>query len=227
MEPQIRLPVINNPPCNGSQTMPDVMQVGVFERGEAGSVPHSAAPSRAAKVETPEAVRLRSHASWLCIHHNGAKGARIRLALRREGCEVHWPRFIERRENQDDVIRPLFRGYMFALPPANLGPALIREIPNIIGVVGVRERGRPDPCDDLVGHLLARAGSLDGVIDETADTRPFTRFREGDRVTVATGALAGLSGLMSSDRGEARVRVLLDVLGGRREVVLPREQVTQ
>jgi transcription antitermination factor NusG len=122
----------------------------------------------------------------------------------------------------------MFPGYMFVLPPPSIGPALLRQIPSVIGVVGVRDRGRPDPCDHLVAHLLSLAGCIDGmagVIDETEDNLPVARFKVGDMVSVATGPFEGMRGLLRADRGGERVTVLLELLGGDREVELSREWV--
>lgn len=214
---------------NKGQGMADAMQVEVIERGQAGSVHIPAARNGAALPETAQAVPGRSHARpWFCIQHRADAGFRVRLDLRREGCEVHWPRTVERPPGRDDVLRPLFPGYLFARPPAGLPLASLRDLPNVHGPVGV---GRcPTQCDRLVASLIARAGgAIDGVIDETPDGRAeaiLRRFKPDDAVDVTLPLWGRLRGLMRSDKGGARVQVLLEFLGGARLVSVPRDQVS-
>jgi len=161
---------------------------------------------------------------WLCIHHRADDGARVRLALRREGIEVHWPRCVVRQPRKDDVLRPLFPGYLFA---RTAQWSWLRAVPNVIGVVGVRERGVPSPMPTgVVEALIAEAGgAMDGVIDLTPDATVARGYKRGDKLRVVSGPLAGLLAEFRGDHGTDRVAVLLSILGGQTAAVMRRDQV--
>jgi len=208
-------------PCMEKPVMTSNGRVRERECGEAGSDPHTAAPDGAA---FPDAVSRPGSKPWLCVNTRSDEGARIRLTMRREGCEVFWPRYIERMPKKDDVIRQLFPGYMFVQLPKGMGATDLRRLPGVLGVVGVKDRGRPDPCDHVVADLLKRAKAIDLPIDETEDSiKPLGREDEDVKVRITAGRFAGLHGLLRADRGQARVNVLLDILGGQRIVEMGRE----
>ncbi|MGX9966080.1 transcription termination/antitermination protein NusG [Roseomonas sp. F4] len=171
---------------------------------------------------------------WIVIHHRSDDGARVRIGVRREGFEVHWPREVFRQPRRDDRLRPFLPGYMFAYPV--LGNAswhrVKAKVPNVIGIVGVRERGEPvSPPPGFVEALIDRCGGiLTGAIPlpEEAAEAPLkggVAFVPGAAVRIAEGPLAGLRALFQADRGPQRIMVLLTLLGVPRMVEVDREAV--
>lgn len=202
--------------------------------GEAGASRVSAGPYGPAPHEAPQAPSVRQpwqdpSAPWIVVHHRADDGARVRLGLRRLGFEVHWPRQVHRVPRRDDVLRPFFPGYMFALAdlPGASWHQVKASVPNVIQVCGVPELGRPvHPPRGMVLRLIQDAGgALDGVIPAKEDR--VARLRAGDPVRVLGGPFEGHAAVYQCERGEDRVVVLLQLLGVERPVPLPRAAVAK
>jgi len=174
-----------------------------------------------------ERQQFNQSSSWLCVHHRADDGARVRLGLRRQGWEVHWPRIIERRPRRDDVIRPFLPGYMFATA---LGCARswhrMLDVPNLIDVVGVRSAGSPIvvPAGFVEALIDVAGGAIDGVQQPIEDVTPI--WAPGCRLRVVAGAFAGAEALLIETRPDHRVVVLLTLLGAARQATLPRNSIS-
>ncbi len=203
--------------------MRDSQQVGQIECAVGGSVP---LPDALAASVQSSAEGTRTAAAWFCIQHHSGFGPQVRLELRRAGFEVHWPRFVHRIPRKDDVLRPLFPGYMFASGSAHWGSIL--RIPRVVDIVGRREQSRPAIVPSgMVEALIRRAGAIDLPIDDTPDGRALAikRRMEAGPVRIIGGPLEGLEGALRVDNGEERVRVLLQIMGAEREVAVSRSLV--
>ena len=203
--------------------MRDSQQVGQIGCAVGGSVP---LPDAIPASVQSSAEGTRTAAAWLCIQHHSGFGPQVRLELRRAGFEVHWPRFVHRIPRKDDVLRPLFPGYMFASGTAHWGAIL--RIPRVVDIVGRREQSRPAIVPSgMVEALIRRAGAIDLPIDDTPDGRALAikRRMEAGPVRIAGGPLEGLEGILRVDNGEERVRVLLQIMGAEREVTVSRNLV--
>lgn len=118
----------------------------------------------------------------------------------------------------DSVRRPLFPGYLFV----QLDIARDRWR-SVNGTVGVAK---------LVGHAelpsAAPAGSIEAIraaCDESDVMHVSVDMAPGDAVRVTRGPFSELVGRLEGLDGAARVRVLLELMGRRTSVVLPREQI--
>lgn len=160
------------------------------------------------------------HAPWICIEHRANCGARVRLDLRRNGFEVHWPREVVRIRGRDDVLRPFFPGYLFALPvePRASWHGLKERGQFGLFVLGLRELGRPArPPPGFVAALIQRAGgAIDGVIPAKEDE--IARLTKGDPVLVKGWGREDWGGIFVAERGK-RVEVMLSLFG--REIAVP------
>lgn len=204
--------------------------------GQAGARLLSAGPAGPASHRTPEPGSVLPQwqdpaAPWIVVHHRADDGARVRLGVRRLGFEVHWPRRIQRVPRRDDVIRPVFPGYLFAVAErASASWHAIRDkVPNVIGVVGVRERGAPvHPPRGWVRRLVLDAGgALDGVIAPDEDRELVgPQFESGEDVQLVGTAFGGMRAVYRAD-ADRRVEVLLTVLGVERVVLVPRGAVVK
>jgi transcription antitermination factor NusG len=167
-------------------------------------------------------------APWICVEHRADAGARVRLDLRRLGFEVHWPREVVRVRGRDDVLRPFFPGYLFALPAAtNASWHAVRERGQMgVFIVGTRETARPahPPAGFVLGMIQQAGGALDGVIPAAEDA--IAALRPGDPVTLRGGAFEGADAVFRADRGK-RVRVLLTILGVEREVEMTADRLVR
>ncbi|MBU8540827.1 transcription termination/antitermination protein NusG [Falsiroseomonas tokyonensis] len=195
--------------------------------GQAGATPPIAGPSSPARSERQQLPSLLPLTpNWIVIHHRADDGARVRIGVRREGFEVHWPRIIDRRPRKDDVIRPFFPGYMFAcaIEPHASWHALRSAVPNLIAVMGVPEFGRPVFAPPgFVEALITKAGSIGGVIEPVEDTLP--AWRRGQPVQISGGYLDGFKGLYQHDKAGDRVVVLLEIMGRQASVTVDRKDV--
>lgn len=194
----------------------------VDRMGQASSSPvvHAAATSAAYSEATAP-----SAAQWVAILHRAHRGASARHAIRAAGYEVHWPRLVVRRPRQDDMLSPLFPGYLFArVEPAQSWGALC-YCDDVLEVLGVRDQARPHVVPrGYVEALIDEAGSIDLPIDRTPEGRPI--MRPGP-VRLAGGPLDALQGLLVADGGSDRVKVLLSLLGRSIAVSAPRQHVRQ
>jgi len=165
-------------------------------------------------------------ASWICIEHRADSGARVRLDLRRNGFEVHWPREVVRIRGRDDVLRPFFPGYLFALaasPRASWHQLKERGQFGLF-VVGVRELGRPArPPAGFVLSLIRRAGgAIDGVIPAKEDE--IATLEKDDPVLISGWGRDDWAGVFVADRGK-RVEVMMTLFGLSKPVMLDAKQV--
>lgn len=204
--------------------------------GQAGARLLSAGPAGPASHRSPQPGSVLPQwqdpaASWIVIQHRADDGARVRLGVRRLGFEVHWPRKVHRAPRRDDVIRPVFPGYLFALAERRSASwhAVRDTVANVVGIVGVRETGSPvHPPRGFVLRLVRDAGgALDGVVPPDEDRGlSAPTFEAGDEVEIVGTAFAGLRAIYQADADE-RVRVLLQVLGVTRPVMVPRDAVAK
>ena len=206
-------------------------------RGAAGVAASSSEPwfhvSERAEAEVASVLPLWASpdAAWICIEHKSFCGPKVRIDLRRLGWEVHWPREVVRRFRQDDIIRPYYPGYMFALadgPKARWGE-LADTVQHVTAVVGVRETGRPShPPRGFVAWLIRKAGgAIDGLILPAEDRVPPRRgFAPGDAVVVEDGPFAAFAGTVVDDV-EKRVTVMLDLFGRKTPVSLRSDQLAR
>lgn len=136
------------------------------------------------------------------------------------GFQVYLPKYQVRESIRGRIIRKtllLFPGYVLVRMSATW-----RALLSIRGVVDVL---RSDESPSRVAHSVIRkiqALEVDGfvVMDDVPELRQ--RFKNGDKVRAGTGPMAGLYGTFLRSVGANRVRALMRMLGGEREVELPR-----
>lgn len=168
-------------------------------------------------------------ASWFVVLHYANDGPRVRHRIRSialpgdAAYEVHWPRFIQRLPRKDDVIRPLYPGYMFVRVPEGVSWGPIRRVPNVVRLLHDLN-GHPVPVPDALvqRHIDRAGGAVDGLIDETPES--IARFRAKQRLQVTSGPFEGWEGVCQLDDGD-RVKMFLTMLGGERLVTLARNAV--
>jgi hypothetical protein len=199
--------------------------------GEAGARHSSAAPAGAARTGA-KALPVLPHwtdpaAPWLCVEHRADSGAHVRLDLRRLGYEVHWPRETVRIRGRDDVLRPYFPGYLFALPAAiNCSWHAVKErAQHVVQILGLREHGRPahPPAGFVLGLIDLAGGAIDGVIPAPEDA--IAALRPGDPVKVR-GAYDGVDLVFHAERGK-RIELMLTILGVPRVVSVSADRVVR
>jgi transcriptional antiterminator RfaH len=201
--------------------MPNVAEVRRVSNSPANA---SAAPSGGAAPDpAPERTGPASFAfadlmkPWICVRHRAGLAPRAKLDIRRLGHDVFWPRYIHRERRRDDILKPLFPGYLFARCDPRREPwGGIRDAEGVIGVVGVKETGRPIPVPAaLVQDMIDAAGSIDGAIDlfpEPFALRLAPRAGTPGRLA-GSHPMAGLAARFDKVQAKDRFSVLADLMG--------------
>lgn len=138
--------------------------------------------------------------------------------LRRQGFDVYLPRYLKQRRHArrvDTVAVPLFPNYLFVA--VDLSTQRWLSIQSTIGVARlVRDGDRPAPVPQQVIDTLRSHEDENGLIR----LRRAPRFAPGDKVRVVEGAFSECLGLYEGMSGEARVKILLELLGRKVRVVV-------
>lgn len=162
-------------------------------------------------------------AQWVCVKHRAYRGPQAKYAIRDAGFECLWPRLVVRKFRQNDSLEPLFPGYLFARIDAGMNWGVVSILPDVQEVLRAAGTGQPSFAPSgFCEALITRAGAIDLPIDEI-DRRPAT-LRPGP-VQITGGPFDAFKGLLTADKGEARLTVLLDMMGAQRSVQVPRKFV--
>jgi transcriptional antiterminator RfaH len=170
-------------------------------------------------VEGPRAPSAPSR--WYAVNCLSNRESLAAAQLRNQGFRIFLPCRLKTRRHArkfDSVLRPLFPGYLFV--QLDLTRDRWRSINGTVGVVrivGHSEAPSPAP----VGAVEA----LQSACDELDVMQSRDEFAPGDAVRVACGPFAELIGQLEQLDSSGRVRVLLELMGRRACVALPRDYV--
>ncbi|MGH6828642.1 MAG: transcription termination/antitermination protein NusG, partial [Rhizomicrobium sp.] len=115
----------------------------------------------------------------------------------------------------EKVRRPFFPGYLFIR--LDTGRDRWRSINGTVGVVRlVMNDDHPTPAPEGIVETLIAACDGDGNLGWNSE------FKVGQKVRVISGPLTDLVGELEQLTDTQRVRVLLDIMGGRTRVRIPR-----
>lgn len=117
-------------------------------------------------------------------------------------------------------IESLFPNYLFLrADPERTSLAPVRSTRGALGLV--RFGGEPVQVPDaVIARIQARMVCDDGLVSLLTP-----ELTAGQAVRVMDGPMVGIEGVFQADAGADRVRVLLQLLGVPRDVVLPRAQL--
>jgi transcriptional antiterminator RfaH len=157
----------------------------------------------------------QNHEAWYVVHTKVRKEQYAEWQLSRRGVVTFLPWIMRpSRVTLDDVVQPLFPGYLFARVNLAMQYWDVVWAPGVHRLVGFGDS--PSYLDDGVVDFLRQRAGHDGVV------RMFPVFREGDRVRIKQGPLAGLVGIIEKPcSGRGRVRVLMELLRRQTRVEVP------
>ena len=158
------------------------------------------------------AARLQPHREQLALN-----------SLKLSGFETYFPRIRERRLVRGRkvlVTPPLFPGYAFIAIELQWHAA--RWSPGVLSLVMDGDRPSRVPDGDIAD---LRARERGGFVVLPKQSKSTSGFHPGDRLRVRSGPFTGCFGLYAGMRPRDRVLVLLRMLGGEREVTLPKGDV--
>jgi len=138
--------------------------------------------------------------------------------LEQQGYEAYFPRWIKRVRRLDQrtvTVVPLFPSYLFVA--IRCGEQSLHPVRSTRGVLSVVRFGEDYAVvPPRVIEQLKRRADARGL-----HSGPQTWPKRNDRVRVKEGPFEGVEAIFVRECGEARVLVLLDILGQERSIQLP------
>lgn len=152
--------------------------------------------------------------AWVAVNTQAHRESIAVENLERQEFEVYFPRLLKRirhARKADNVLRPMFPGYLFVKVHSNLQHW--RPIKSTIGVRTVVSCGNQPSIlsDTFIASLKAR--EIDGAI-----VRPDSPYQIGQQICLAGGPFDGLIGTIIEMDQKERLTVLMDLLNGRVKV---------
>ncbi len=158
---------------------------------------------------------------WHAVMCKPRREAVAEANLRNQGFEIYLPRLVGLRRKAGrwgQIVEPLFPRYLFL--NAENGERSLAPVRSTLGVMYlVRFGGAPALVPPGVVEALRDSA------DQATGCHRFGRapFAAGERVRFAAGPFAGLEGLFEMESGEARVIVLLELLGKTNRLTVNRD----
>jgi transcriptional antiterminator RfaH len=157
--------------------------------------------------------------NWYAVHTK-PRAEQLALAhLINQGFECRLPRTrraLRNARGMREVIEPLFPRYLFIrAEPGQDNLAAVRSTRGVSGLVRFGAEPASVP-QHVIDALAARTRADDGLIELSAPA-----LVPGARVRVAQGPFAGFDGVFQAHSAQARVLVLLRVLGEGCPVTVP------
>ena len=134
--------------------------------------------------------------------------------LERQGYRVQLPKVElrkRRRGKWQEVIEPLFPGYLFVALAAGVDDtAPIRSTAGCVGLVRFGGRQVPVP-DEFIRPFLTTGARTSGEHEIV---------KSGEQIRLERGPFAGLLAVFDLPKGEDRAQILLEILGKARQVTV-------
>ncbi len=147
---------------------------------------------------------------WYVVATRPQAEARAAQHLANQGFEVWLPEFLKRRRHArrtDTVRRPLFPRYLFVR--IDLDAEQWRSVLGTVGVIGMVGGDPPTPVADAVIDALRKRCDEEGLVA----IDPALGLKEGQAVRITEGPLADLEGIFLDIDDQARIAILLSLMG--------------
>ena len=155
-----------------------------------------------------------SEPSWYVVATKPRQEVFALENLERQGYRVLLPKLElrkRRRGKWQEVVEPLFPGYLFVALAAGVDDAApIRSTSGCVGLV--RFGGRQVPVPDELMTPLFKIGTSIPVGQEL--------FKSGEQLRLESGPFAGLLAVFDLPKGRDRAQVLLKILGKARPLTV-------
>lgn len=159
-------------------------------------------------------------ARWYAVHTRPRQERTALLHLERQGFTCYLPLIRERRRIRRQtqwLSSALFPRYLFAhLDLARQNTAPIRSTQGVVGLVrfGLEPAALPDGFVDRLRQECGDAGATHVM-----------EWQAGEALEVTDGPFAGLRAVFAARDGEARVIVLMELLGRTQRLTLDEHQL--
>ncbi len=157
---------------------------------------------------------------WFAVHSLPHREAGAQQQLENQGFHTFLPRCLKARRHArkvENVLAPIFPRYLFVV--LDLDHDRWRSVNGTFGVARLvtMTGDRPQPAPHgVVEALIALADGRDVLRFDGGG-----RLAVGQKVRILAGPFAEQIGLLQRLDGNGRVRLLLDIMGGRIAVTLP------
>lgn len=206
----------------------DGINAGLGQLRSSVGATHGPAASDAAQA--PPVREPFSDLRWYVIRHECFRGRESRDRIRDAGFQAYWPRRVVQRPRKDDLIEPLWHGYLLVqFSIARAGWSAISKLkPEVVEIMGVREWGAPVAVrPGFVEAMIAETGGIDLPFNLRGE-QPRKRAEPhevGAEVTLTGDAMADIRAIVHQDDGGARLKLMLALLGAERIVEIARSKV--
>ena len=153
--------------------------------------------------ERPEAS---AESGWYAIRVRARAEKLVATSLREKGYDEFLPLYRKRSRWSDRVKEtefPLFPGYVFCHGDLVGKPSLI-QTPGVVGILSFG--GKPAVVSSREIEFIKR------IIEFGADAEPWPFLREGQRVRIQQGALAGVEGIIVRAKSDWRLVLSVEAL---------------
>jgi transcription elongation factor/antiterminator RfaH len=161
-------------------------------------------------------LALTGQERWFVVRTQPHREAQAERQLANQDYRIFLPRFRKSRRHArkfEIVSAPLFPGYLFVI--LDLTRDRWRSVNGTHGVDRLLTRaGAPEPVPHGLVEQLLTAIDAEGVV------RLHPNLQFGQMVRVSAGPFAGLVGRLQQLDDSGRVRILLEILGGKVPVLL-------
>ncbi|HKO04553.1 MAG TPA: UpxY family transcription antiterminator [Candidatus Acidoferrales bacterium] len=145
---------------------------------------------------------------WFALYTRSRFEKRVAEQLERKRMPVFLPLRLEVHHWQDryqKVEVPMFRGYLFAqFSPNSPERTAVLRTAGVVRIVGFGQKDSEIPVEQIA--------SLRRVAEEGALLHPHRFLRIGQRVKIASGALAGVEGILVRIRKQDRLVIAVDAI---------------
>ena len=161
-------------------------------------------------------LALTGQERWFVVRTQPHCEAKAERQLANQTYRTFLPRFLKSRRHArkfETIRTPLFPGYLFVI--LDLTRDRWRSVNGTYGVDRLlTQAGVPEPVPRGLVEQLLTAIDAEGVV------RLHTNLQDGQMVRVSAGPFANLVGRLQQLDDSGRVRILLEVLGGKVPVLL-------
>lgn len=161
------------------------------------------------------------HARWFAVHTQPNRELRATTQLLNQGYQVFVPKrmkTVRHARRLKTIIAPLFPRYVFI--ELDLTAHQWRNVNSTFGVTSLVMQGdMPHPVPQGIVETMIASVDGKGLVQFEQD------LKVGGRVRLAAGPFADRLGILDRLDDSGRVRVLLEIMGGRVPVRVPREIV--
>jgi len=148
-------------------------------------------------------------ADWYAVHVKSRHEFKVAERLTKSGVETFMPAVerLSRWKDRKKLINfPLFPGYIFVhmnkIYEAMLTVLKIRGVVRFLGIVP----GEPEPVSE--DQII----SLKKLIESKETLDPYPYLKEGQRVRIKRGPLAGVEGILAERKGQHLLVLSVDIL---------------